>query len=102
MMLNPYKDKPNKHIYAFGPIIRHINSSQKVELIRRFLELNRPDLRDKRQEKIEELEGLISKYHLTSNPTLKGLIEVEILDFIERIDYSFTLKRYSEDAKNIV
>lgn len=100
MMLNPYKDKTNEHIRAFGPIICHINSSQRGEITWRVLELNRPDLRDKRQEKIEELQVLIDKYNLTTNPTLKGLIEVEILDFIERTDYSFSLKQYFEDNKN--
>ncbi len=100
MMLNPYKDKTSEHIRAFGPIICHINSSQRGEITWRVLELNRPELRDKRQEKIEELQVLIDKYNLTTNPTLKGLIEVEILDFIERTDYSFSLKQYFEDNKN--
>ncbi|MCT4562379.1 MAG: HNH endonuclease [Crocinitomicaceae bacterium] len=100
MMLNPYKDKTNEHIRAFGPIICHINSSQRGEITWRVLELNRAELRDKRQEKIEELQVLIDKYNLTTNPTLKGLIEVEILDFIERTDYSFSLKQYFEDNKN--
>lgn len=100
MLLNPYKDNTNEHIRAFGPIICHINSSQRGEVTWRLLELNRPELRDKRQEKIEELQVLIDKYNLTANPTLKGLIEIEILDFIERTDYSFTLKQYFEDNKN--
>ena len=100
MMLNPYKDKTGQHIRAFGPILCHINSSQRGEITWRILELNRPDLRDKRQEKIEELQVLIDKYNLITNPTLKGLIETEILDFIERTEFSFTLKQYFEDNKN--
>lgn len=100
MMLNPYKDKISEHIRAFGPLICHINSSQRGEITWRKLELNRPELRDKRREKIEELQLLIDKYNLTQNQTLRGLIESEILDFIDRTEFSFTLKQYFEDNKN--
>ena len=99
--LNPYKDKTNEHIRAFGPIICHINASQRGEITWRTFELNRPELRDKRQEKIEELQILIDKYHLTINLTLKALIETEILDFINRTEFTFTLKQYYEDNKNV-
>lgn len=98
--INPYKDSPNEHIRAFGPIICHINSSLRGEITWRTLQLNRPALRDKRQEKIEELQLLIDKFNLTVNRTLKDLIEVEILDFINRTEFTFTLKQYFEDNKN--
>ena len=100
MLLNPYKDKISEHIRAFGPIICHINSSQRGEITWRKLQLNRLELRDKRKEKIEELQVLIDKYNLTQSKTLRDLIEEEILDFIERTEFSFTLKQYFEDNIN--
>ena len=98
--INPYKDNPKEHIRAFGPLIYHINSSQRGEITWRTLELNRPELRDKRQEKIEELQVMIDKYNLTLNATLKSLIEKEVLEFINRTEFTFTLKQYYEDNKN--
>jgi uncharacterized protein (TIGR02646 family) len=101
-LLNPYKDKTKKHIRAFGPLIMHINSSKRGEMTWRKLELNRTELRDKRQEKIEELQLLIDKYNSENTQTLKDLIEAEIIDFIERTEFSFTLKQYFKDNKNAV
>ena len=53
------------------------------------------------QKHMDAVKNLIDKYNLTTNTTLKDLIEVEIVDFIERTDYSFTLKQYFEDNKNV-
>lgn len=100
MMLNPYKDKTNTHIRAFGALIYHINSNERGEITWRQLELNRPELRDKRQEKIEELQTMIDKLRKTVNQGLKDLIEIEIIDFIERTEFTFTLRQYYEDNKN--
>lgn len=98
-LLNPYKDKTREHLRAFGPLIMHINSSKRGEITWRILELNRTELRDKRQEKIEELQLLIDKYNSEHIKVLKDLIEVEIIDFIERTEFSFTLKQYFDDNK---
>lgn len=100
MLLNPYKDNPNKHLRAFGPLIFHINSSSRGEITWRKFELNRTELRDKRQEKIEELQLLIDKFNTETNNSLKELIEIEIIDFIERSDYTFSLRQFFEDSKN--
>lgn len=100
MMLNPYKDKTSEHLRAFGPLLMHINSSKRGEITWRKLELNRPELRDKRQEKIEELQLLIDKFNNETVQALKDLIESEIQDFINSNEYSFSLKQYFEDNKN--
>lgn len=100
MMLNPYKDKTGDHLRAFGPLLMHINTSKRGEITWRKLELNRPELRDRRQEKIEELQLLIDKYNNETVQALKDLIESEIDDFIESNKYSFSLKQYFEDNKN--
>lgn len=101
MLLNPYKDKTNIHLRAFGPIILHINNSKRGEITWRKLELNRTELRDKRLEKIEELKNLIDKLNSENIPALKALIENEINDFIHRSEFSFTLKQFFEDNKNV-
>lgn len=101
MLLNPYKDKTNIHLRAFGPIILHINNSKRGEITWRKLELNRTELRDKRLEKIEELKNLIDKLNSENILALKALIENEINDFIHRSEFSFTLKQFFEDNKNV-
>lgn len=100
MLLNPYKDNPTEHLRAFGPIVLHINGSKRGEITWRKLELNRTELRDKRQEKIEELQNLIDKLNLETVPALQDLIRDEIEDFINRSEYSFTLKQFYDDNKN--
>jgi len=100
MMLNPYNDKIGDHLRAFGPLLMHINTSKRGEITWRKLELNRPELRDRRQEKIEELQLLIDKFNNETVQALKDLIESEINDFIESNEYSFSLKQYFEDNKN--
>lgn len=100
MLLNPYVDKTKEHLRAFGALIYHINTSERGEITWRQLELNRPELRDKRQEKIEELQSMIDKYNRTVNQGLKDLIEIEILEFIEKTEFTFTLKQYYSDNKN--
>ncbi|MDR0227865.1 MAG: HNH endonuclease [Flavobacteriaceae bacterium] len=101
MLLNPYKDKINFHLRAFGPIILHVNNSKRGEITWRKLELNRTELRDKRLEKIEELKNLIDKLNSENIPALKSLIENEIMNFIDRSEFSFTLKQFFEDNKNV-
>jgi len=101
MLLNPYKDKTNEHLRAFGPIIFHINNSKRGEITWRQLELNRPELREKRLEKIEELQTLIDKFNAEDIIALKTLIENEILDYINRSEFSFSLKQFYEDNKKV-
>lgn len=100
MLLNPYKDITKNHLRAFGPLLLHVNGSKRGEITWRKLELNRVELREKRQEKIEELQLLIDKLNNEVVPALKNLIEIEIIDFIERSEYSFTLKQFYADNKN--
>lgn len=101
MLLNPYKDSIKEHLRAFGPIIFHINDSKRGEISLRQLELNRVELRERRFEKIEELKNLIDKLNSERIPALRSLIENEIIDFINRSEYSFTLKQFFEDNKNV-
>lgn len=101
MLLNPYKDNPKSHLRAFGPLIFHVNSSKRGELTWRKFELNRTELREKRQEKIEDLQRFIDKYNSQTNQSLKDLIGNEIDEFIVESEFSFTLRQFYEDQKNV-
>lgn len=100
MLLNPYKDKINRHLRAFGPLVFHINSSKRGEITWRKFELNRIELRDKRQEKIEELQVMIDKYNCETNKNLQDLVLEEIKDFILKSEYSFSLQQFYSDNIN--
>lgn len=100
MLLNPYRDTTKNHIRAFGALIYHIDNSLRGEMTWRKFELNRPELRDKRQEKIEELQLLIDKYNSVPNANLQKMIENEIVEFIEKGEFTFSLRQYFEDNKN--
>mgnify|MGYP003116031137 CR=1 FL=1 len=100
MLLNPYMDKIGEHIRAFGPLIFHINSSKRGEITWRKFEFNRIELRDKRQEKIEELQIMIDKHNCEINRNLKDLILEEIEEFILKSEFSFTLQQFYTDNIN--
>jgi uncharacterized protein (TIGR02646 family) len=101
MLLNPYKDTIRLHLRAFGPLIMHVNSSKRGEITHKKLGLNRAKLRDRRLEKIEELQLMIDKYNNESTQSLKDLIKNEIINFIETSEFTFTLKQYFKDVNNL-
>lgn len=97
MLLNPYKDKTNTHLRAFGPMLMHINSSKRGELTLRKLDLNQKEILNRRKEKIEELQLLVDKFNGESTTSLKNLIGEQITEFIQESEYTFTLQHYIEE-----
>ena len=94
-IINPYIENPSDFIFALGHFLYHKPANAKGELTKRQLKLNRPELLERRQERLESITRLIDKYHSETNQTLKEAIRVEIEIEIEED------KPYSLCAKSI-
>ncbi|WP_282042841.1 HNH endonuclease [Winogradskyella flava] len=77
-IINPYIENPSDFIFALGHFLYNKPASAKAELTRRQLKLNRPELLERRQERLESIIRLINRYHAETNPTLKNAIWTEI------------------------
>jgi 5-methylcytosine-specific restriction endonuclease McrA len=93
--VNPFLDYPSQFLFALGHFIYHKPANQRGEITKRQLKLNRPDLLERRYERLESILRLINRYHAETNAILKQAIKVEIE--IEVQDD----KQYSMCAKSI-
>lgn len=88
--IDPYVDDPSLYFVALGHFIYHKNANPRGELTKRILKLNRPDLIERRLERLESIARLIDKYHSEANLTLKTAIKAEIeTEILDDKPYSF-------------
>lgn len=52
-LINPIEDEPDKYLMAFGPFIYQVPGERKGELSIAILDLNRPELIERRKEKLK-------------------------------------------------
>ena len=93
--INPYFEEPNDFFIALGNMIYPKLGNRRAELTRSIIKLNRPELIERRTERLNTIELLINRYSEASNETLKQAILNEILIEIE------TDKPYSMCAKSL-
>ncbi len=70
--VNPYEDDPDDHLLAFGSQLRQKNGSERGELTIIDIALNRLELLEKRQTRIEEIDKAIKACMRTGNEALKN------------------------------
>jgi len=71
-LINPYDDEPSEHIIFNGAIVFAKQGSERGELSIIDLGLNRAELIEKRQEKIDEIDKVIKVCFRTTNETLRN------------------------------
>ena len=69
--IDPYSEEPSDFFYATGIWLFMKNGSERSEISIRDIGLNRPELLEKRLEKINEIQKSINACHRTSNEALK-------------------------------
>ncbi len=76
--INPYDEEPNDHVIAIGALLKHKQGSERGELTIIDIYLNRPELLEKRQAKLQYIGKAIDACMRTSNDTLRrnGLAEI--------------------------
>lgn len=69
--INPYEEDPENEIVCWGSILRPKNGSERGEITIRDLGLNRPELIEKRDAQIRNVEKAITACMRSSNQSLK-------------------------------
>jgi 5-methylcytosine-specific restriction endonuclease McrA len=88
--VNPYVDTPSTYFRAEGPFIRPVPGNARAELTELELALNRPELIERRQERLTNIWRLIRCYNVEVNNTLKAALLAQIKDeILEETEYSF-------------
>lgn len=71
-LINPYDEEPSEHIICNGAMVFSKQGSERGEISIVDLGLNRPELLEKRQEKIKEIDKAIIACFRTTNISLKN------------------------------
>jgi uncharacterized protein (TIGR02646 family) len=88
--IDPYSENPNEYFFAAGALLLIKNGSERSEISIRDIELNRPELLEKRLEKITEIQKSINACYRTSNEALKAAALNELkLESSSEKEYSF-------------
>lgn len=91
--LNPYDDCPSDHLIASGSLLFSKNGDERGELTIIGLGLNRPELLEKRLEKINEIDKAIKACFRTSNTLLRDNALNELKkEANDDKEYSFIVK----------
>jgi uncharacterized protein (TIGR02646 family) len=99
-LLNPYEDKIEEHLHAFGPMILHINNSKRGELTHREIKLNRNKLIERRTDAIKEVQNLIDKYENAPIGALKDILKHELIECANPDkEFSFFIRQFLVDKK---
>lgn len=78
-LLNPYQDEPKDEIFVFGFLIAHVPGRNRARLTISRLDLNRPELVERRKERFESLQPLADQYAQAPEGPLRNLLRSELL-----------------------
>lgn len=76
--LNPFEEDPDHSLIALGDFIFHRPGNARGEVTVKEMDLNRPELIERRHERIDMIRGLADKLNMTSNTHLKQLLLKEL------------------------
>jgi len=77
-LVDPFGEDPSTHLVGVGPLVIHRNSSARGEYTEKLLKLNRPDVVERRKERIDQIVNLIDKAARTGDAHLRALIMQEV------------------------
>lgn len=91
--INPFEEDPSVFLIAAGAFLFQKRGSERGEITIHGLGLNRPELIEKRQSKIDIINKAIDACFKTKNPTIKKLaLESLKIEIEENKEYSFIIK----------
>ena len=73
-LIDPYSEDPDVHLLAFGPVVRHKSGSERGALTILTVDLNRPELIEKRGIRITELQSSIDACYRTSSVAVRDVL----------------------------
>lgn len=78
-LINPYVDVPADHLHVFGPFLGHQPTRDRGRVTVDQLQLNRPELRERRIERWQLLQPLVEQYARTPEGAVKNVLRKELL-----------------------
>ena len=91
--INPYDEDPSEHLAPVGAMILQRAGSERGELTWRHISLNRPELLERRPERIDSILVLIDKVNRTGNLELRDALNAELdREVQDDSPYSFVAK----------
>lgn len=76
--INPYDEDPSEHVVAYGTFLFPKNGCERAEITISDIELNRPELLEKRQQRITEISRAINACFRTKSVALQNAALAEI------------------------
>lgn len=76
--VDPYLVDPDEHLFFCGPFVFGHPGNDRGRLTEELLKLNRPELLERRKERLLNLRTQLDAYARTSNPTLKEILRKDI------------------------
>lgn len=94
-LLNPYEAPPEQHLLALGVLVWHRPGSEMGERTRLLLDLNRAELVERRQERLESVARLADKVVQLPKGPVRGLLERELnAEAADQAEYAFIVRTY--------
>lgn len=102
-LIDPTKDEPSEHLFFAGAYVYPRNGSQKGARTEFTLDLNRTQLLEKRQERINDIHRMIDRWHRETPERKKLLVEQIKLEFQPQKEYSLAVENFiNHFAKNLI
>ena len=94
-LVNPYVDDPDKYFIILGAIISSKDNNERGFISESTLDLNRPELVERRNERLKTINTLLYVWAKESNPTIKGTLEKQIrMEYAPEKEYSAFVKEF--------
>lgn len=101
-LINPFVDFPDDDLLAFGAWITRRSGSDRGRLTVSRLQLNRPELLERRQERWLQLEPLADQYARTPDGPVRDLIRQELVNQAsEDREFTMVVRQYLKEACGI-
>lgn len=95
--INPYEENPGTYLAPVGPFVFHRGGSERGEVTIRDISLNRTQLVERRQVRINAIHALIDKVNRTVDLELKAALSAELDREVDKdSEYSFVTKEALE------
>ena len=99
-LLNPYKDLPEDHLMPVGPMVLRVPTSDRGLLTEKKLDLNRSDLVERRQERLEATATLVDQMVRTKSHAIREVLrEVIEKECSADKEYSLVVRGYVANVK---
>lgn len=94
-LLNPYNEKPSNELMACGPMLTQVLNRARGYVTIRELRLNRPELLERRMERLDRLVPLIERVAATKKTQVKkALIHALLQEMEPDKEYSFVVRAF--------